>query len=85
MKKEIKDKNWLIKWLLEDFDIEYDKEDFEKTIESFIGIGSVNLNSWDIVRFMDYSIDEFAKINKKLWAIIEYLRKYDQEKRKENN
>ena len=85
MKKEIKDKNWLIKWLLEDFDIEHDKEDFEKTIESFIGIGLVNLNVQDIVRFMDYSIDEFAKINKKLWAIIEYLRKYDQEKRKENN
>jgi len=85
MEKEIKDKNWLIKWLLEDFDIEHDKEDFEKTIESFIGIGLVNLNVQDIVRFMDYSIDEFAKINKKLWAIIEYLRKYDQEKRKENN
>jgi len=85
MEKEIKDKNWLIKWLLEDFDIEHDKEDFEKTIESFIGIGLVNLNVQDIVRFMDYSIDEFAKINKKLWAIIEYLRKYDQKKRKENN
>ena len=78
-----------IKWLLKDFDIEHDKEDFKEALKSFIGISSENLTNQDVIAFMIYAMAEFAKINKKLWATIEYLRDYGgknlHQKRKTNN
>lgn len=77
------DKEGLIKYILEDFDIEKDFEDMVETYSTYVGLSSGNITNNDIIAFCNSLIDEVTKLNKKIYALTFLVRELNKKIPKE--